>query len=319
MQYILQVTALVLLPSYFIADLWRGKDSDVLSWLLKLLYVGAFLAYIATIGRWDLLSYYVPYLYFALYVGAALRSFLKIRKLPFASRQERRWLRTAASLLLLLTFSALFTWSARGWFFAASTVSLAFPLRSGWYYVVHGGNSIGINYHNAYPSQRFAVDIVELNSVGSRARGFAPTELTHYRILGDTIRSPCAGRIAMAVDGFADQIPPASDRENLAGNHVIVACEGVEVLLAHMRNGSIAVHTGDVVRVGDVLGRVGNSGNTSEPHLHIHAVRANSGGVRKGEAVPMLFDGEFLTRNSTVRTSDGDVTASSRTEARSTE
>jgi hypothetical protein len=304
LQYILQVTTLVLLPLYFIADLWRAKESDVFGWLLKLLYVGAFLAYVASVGRWDLLSYYVQYLFAALFLIAAVGSFRKIRALPFVAKQERRVIRYVASMLLLVTFSAFFIWSARGWFVSDEPASLEFPLSSGWYYVGQGGNSVAINYHNAYESQKYALDIVELNAMGSRARGFAPQELADYRIFGDTIRSPCDGRVLKAVNNFADQIPPASDRKNVAGNHVVLECDGIEILLAHMQKGSVSVAAGESVQVGDSLGRVGNSGNTSEPHLHIHAVQANTGGVMKGKAVPLLFDGEFLVRNSTVRGSD---------------
>ena len=49
--------------------------------------------------------------------------------------------------------------------------------------------------------------------------------------------------------------------------------EGVEVILAHLKQGSVAVTAGMKVNTGDVLGQVGNSGNTSQPHLHIHAER----------------------------------------------
>lgn len=105
-------------------------------------------------------------------------------------------------------------------------------------------------------------------------------------------------------DGLGDLNPPATDRENLAGNHVVLRCAGtdpgVDVLLAHLRQGSVAVEPGTQVQVGQVVGRVGNTGNTSEPHLHVHAVRTGSGSVLTGEGVPIRFDGRFLVRNSLV-------------------
>jgi len=60
------------------------------------------------------------------------------------------------------------------------------------------------------------------------------------------------------------------------------------------------VQSGDSVRDGQPLAQVGNSGNTSEPHLHIHAVAADSGGILSGTGVPTLFDDRFLTQNSVV-------------------
>jgi murein DD-endopeptidase MepM/ murein hydrolase activator NlpD len=57
---------------------------------------------------------------------------------------------------------------------------------------------------------------------------------------------------------------------------------------------------GDVVTVGQPLGKVGNSGNSTEPHLHIHAVKQGTGGHAVGEAVPLTFGGAFPVRNTVV-------------------
>lgn len=90
-----------------------------------------------------------------------------------------------------------------------------------------------------------------------------------------------------------DHLPPERDRENVRGNHVILTCGELNVELAHFMQGSVTVATGDRVAVGDPLGKVGNSGNTTEPHLHIHAVDPST-----GLGVPMTFDGRFPVRNS---------------------
>ena len=58
---------------------------------------------------------------------------------------------------------------------------------------------------------------------------------------------------------------------------------------------------GDSVAAGQALGRVGNSGNSSEPHLHIHAVRAGTGSALDGEAVALTFGGRFPVRGSIIR------------------
>jgi len=54
---------------------------------------------------------------------------------------------------------------------------------------------------------------------------------------------------------------------------VILFCNGFSVLLAHLQNASLTVSVGNRVRSGNAIGKLGNSGNTTEPHLHIHAVR----------------------------------------------
>src|SRR5690606_26350449 len=112
--------------------------------------------------------------------------------------------------------------------------------------------------------------------------------------------SPCRGTVVSAVDGLADLIPPEADPSQPAGNHVVIACNGVQVTLAHLQNGSVTVSPGSTVSVGEPVGRVGNSGNTSEPHLHVHAVRVLEDGS-VGDGVPVLVDGVFAVRNTTIR------------------
>ena len=104
-------------------------------------------------------------------------------------------------------------------------------------------------------------------------------------------------RVLVTVDGLEDLAPGSTDSQNLAGNHILIACEGVEVLLAHMKQGSVRVSAGQYVDVKTLLGEVGNSGNTSEPHLHIHAEQGGEAGVSlNGEAVPITIEGRFLVR-----------------------
>ena len=161
-----------------------------------------------------------------------------------------------------------------------------------------------LNYHHSNEAQAYAVDIVALNAAGLHARGLMPTDLDRYAVFGRDVHSPCTGTVVETRDGLADLVPPATDRENPAGNHVVLRCTGttptVDVLLAHLQRGSVAVEPGAPVSAGRLLGRVGNTGNTSEPHLHVHAVLTGSGGVLDGEGVPVSFDGRFLVRNSLV-------------------
>jgi hypothetical protein len=75
----------------------------------------------------------------------------------------------------------------------------------------------------------------------------------------------------------------------LAGNHILIATAGVVVALCHLRQGSVVVASGDRVRVGETIAGCGNSGNSTEPHLHLQAI--DDPNPDRARAVPMTFGG----------------------------
>jgi murein DD-endopeptidase MepM/ murein hydrolase activator NlpD len=104
------------------------------------------------------------------------------------------------------------------------------------------------------------------------------------------------------VDGLKDLQPPATDPTHMAGNHVLLQCDSVWVLLGHLQRGSVRTSAGQQVRAGQMLGQVGNTGNTDEPHLHIHAQRPGSPDAPlSGAPLPISFGGRFPARNSRIR------------------
>jgi hypothetical protein len=146
------------------------------------------------------------------------------------------------------------------------------PLRlpfDGEWYVFWGGRTVEQNYHAAYPDQRFAYDIIVRRDGSSHTGG--GTRLEQYHCWGRPILAPGAGTVATAVDSLPDQQPGQMDPRHPPGNHVVLDHGNGEFsLLAHLRRGSVAVRAGDRVAQGQKLGECGNSGNTSEPHLHYH-------------------------------------------------
>jgi murein DD-endopeptidase MepM/ murein hydrolase activator NlpD len=183
-------------------------------------------------------------------------------------------------------------------------IALDWPLRGGTFRVMHGGRSAFINSHAGIEAQKYAIDVLAVNRLGFRATGFAPAELSAYEIYDTPVHAPCAGEIVAARDGMSDGTR-ATEPPQLAGNFAAIYCEGVTVLLAHFRQGSLAVKAGDMVAAGQPIGRVGNSGNSSEPHLHIHANRGRVADpvemVTTAVGVPMTFAGRFLVRNDVVK------------------
>ncbi len=294
------------IPLYFAAYIWRSRINTKLDWLLETTALGISICLIVLLGRWDWFSYPLRFVIAAPFVIGLIISFRRLKDLPFFEKKKgiKAWASPVTSAVCILVFSVLLLLSLVGRTHDKAFIRLTFPLNKGTYYIAHGGNSLLLNYHNISNSQKYALDIIKLNTYGFRAAGIYPKDLSRYAIFEDTILSPCDGVVVKAVDGLSDQTPPETDRDNIAGNHLLLRCDSrtdVIVLLARMQRGSIAVSKGDIIKRGDKIGRVGNSGNTSEPHLHIHAKhlgRDDSG--LDGYGVPMLFEDRFLIRNNLV-------------------
>ena len=194
----------------------------------------------------------------------------------------------------------------------AGAVDLSFPLQGGRFAVLHGGGGAALNHHRSVPAQAYATDVVALNHRGRRARGVRPEALDAYEIFDRAVVAPCDGIVSGTSDGAPDAPIGRADPLKPAGNHVLLFCAagraGITLLLAHFRSGSVAVARGDRVRRGTLLGRVGNSGNSTEPHLHVHAVRGSEtdpGAVLvTAHAVPLTFNGRFPTRNDVIHVPD---------------
>jgi hypothetical protein len=299
---LLQMVALFsthfIVPFVILSNLSRNQKNKLtgLSWLLLSLgYIG----YIFEAGRWDWLGYFFRYVLLAGLLFAIYRAYRKHKHAPFwPERSLRSWGYTFIPFVMSIVFLCLALASLVGRYYKEEAVELHFPLKDGTYYVAHGGNTPIVNYHNGYLPQQFALDIVKLNSWGIRASGLYPDDLHRYAIYGDRLYSPCRGIVRKAVDGFEDRAP--SDFVNglpegtpAAGNFVLIDCQDAEVYIAHLQKGSVRVQEGDAVDENSWIGNVGNSGNTSEPHLHIHA-------ERNGIGVPILFADRFLVRNSLI-------------------
>lgn len=158
------------------------------------------------------------------------------------------------------------------------------PMRVGW-----GGEALATNYHALYPDQRYAYDLL----IEPAAHGKAA--LSDYGCYGVPVRAPAAGKVVYTHDGEPDQPPGhVADTEVTAGNHVFIELpDQTYVLLAHLQPGSLEVKVGQRVELGTVLGRCGNSGRTSEPHVHLHHQREDPRTHPPGlaEGLPIRFIG----------------------------
>lgn len=189
------------------------------------------------------------------------------------------------------------------------------PLEAGTYLVTSGGTNAAVNDHpmtlagkryTPWRGQSHAVDLIAIDRWGQRTIGLSPVEPSRYLIYGRRrVLAPCDGTVRRAFDDAPDMPVPMMDREHMLGNHVVLRCGEVHVVLAHLASGTILVSPGEVVATGETLGRAGNSGNSgnsAEPRLHLHVQRGlPPDSPISGEPSWFTIDGRFLVRGDILR------------------
>jgi Peptidase family M23 len=144
---------------------------------------------------------------------------------------------------------------------------------------------------NEVVPQRFAIDWIKLDR-RHRAWVGDPARLSSYFNYGQPLIAVADGTVVVARDGRPNQPPPNNPEspplEELPGNHVVLRIgPGIYVLYAHLVPGSVRVRVGQRVRRGQLLGRLGNSGNSATPHLHLQVQITRS---FLSDGLPFVFD-----------------------------
>jgi hypothetical protein len=170
-------------------------------------------------------------------------------------------------------------------------VVLDSPLAGQWF-VFNGGRSVLLNGHS--PNESQAVDFTRLGANGRTHTGGAGAPLTDYAGFGMPVLAPTDGRIVEVTDGHPDTTPGTNGDH--ANNLVVDIGAGRYLVLAHLKQGSVTVHVGDVVRRGQPLAAVGNSGHTNEPHLHAQVQDSPTGTQDADRTYPIVFRNVHITR-----------------------
>ena len=166
----------------------------------------------------------------------------------------------------------------------------------------HGTHAFGVSY---------AIDFIAVDQRGRSADrtwrtvfGVEPPEV--FRGFGEPVLAPAGGLVVATHDGEPDHaarrsqitlVPYALGQVRraragaaaLAGNHVVIALGpgGPFVLVAHLRRGTVAVAPGEPVAAGDQLGECGNSGNSTQPHVHLQVT--DSMDWPRARGLPLAF------------------------------
>jgi hypothetical protein len=149
-----------------------------------------------------------------------------------------------------------------------------------------------------YDAQRYAIDWIRIGADGQAFRG-DPALNRNWSAYGADVLAVAGGTVLEARDGIAENDPTSDKKavpitlDTAGGNHILLDIgHGFSVFYAHLQPGSVTVHAGEHVRKGQLLGRVGNSGQADAPHLHIHLVAGTSALGAEGE--PALFEAVTL-------------------------
>lgn len=244
-------------------------------------------------GPLGLMLYYLG----SFFLGIPLLIHLLVRLVKMMLRKNKRTLPFVASGLLSLGLFGLMAYriDQGGLLFSAfpsphdvhpSEVAFRLPLTDT-LTVAWGGGEVEANYHVSAPDQRWAYDLL----ITRKGKSFSgdSTRLESYFCYGKPLLAPASGMVTEVFDRDPDMKPgELGGGTDPGGNQIILqVAKNQYLFLCHLKHGSILVKRGDYIRAGQVLASVGNSGNTSEPHLHIHLQDTPDLGF--GNGIPLRF------------------------------
>lgn len=195
-------------------------------------------------------------------------------------------------------------------------IIMAFPLQGEWLtpntpgtkVPSHGTNQLGTRYaydfiqvdweRKGWPAYRVSLAEYLLHGVS----------LNEYYCWGQQIYSPCDGIVVAAEDGYKERErtrllsdmsnayknahyfdPEKDDVQSVAGNYIIIQySENVYAALCHLQTDSVQVSVGQYIKKGDIVGRVGHSGNSYAPHLHFQLM--DSSDITIANGLPCAFE-----------------------------
>jgi hypothetical protein len=287
-------------------SLWlllKIPKTRLMTFMLFLDYVAFNLFWLLTVN-WGYVNYYLRFV--APLVGLIiLVRFLTHHigyQTPFFPKSRSGWVGFAAAVVFLVGAAWIDSFAITGARYTSvkdKAVLGLLPLRSGMYVIANGGDGIDGRFMNNYlndwlgretgadPSLAYALDFIGLyQDTGRPSEKANPKIAPDYKIHNEPIYAPCVGEIVAVEDGHPEVAPLAPGWE--MGNYVVLKCADYYVTLANLRAGTIIVKPGDQVSTNMMLGNVGNSGDRTIPHLHMHVTY---GGWAPGSTpVPAMFD-----------------------------
>ena len=299
------------LPLLLMLWTWVRSYNSVTVIIIQLVALATYIAFIFLMGPWVFASFYLRYVVLILCIVVITRTLVRASSIPlFITPHLSGWIAYFFGVTVIVVLLYLITGAVRSHYYHESPVNLAFPFKNGTYAVFEGGNgkvSPLMNYHygaaihkgaHINVSMRYAVDITKLSRWGNDADGFMPRQNDKYAVFNQIVYSPCDGEVSDIEDKWPNETPWSGKPPYNVGNHILITTNAFGVLMGHLQMGSILVKTGDKVKKGQPLAKAGNSGWTSQPHLHIQAMQKSNGSFWGWEGRPIFFNGRNPVKNS---------------------
>lgn len=171
------------------------------------------------------------------------------------------------------------------------------PICDQWFVFWGGTNAID-NYHYDYNNQRYAYDLVRVQNGKTYAGDGTSNE--QYYAFNTAVVAPLTGKVVQVVSHIADNEIGETNEHTPLGNYVMLSHKhGEYSIIAHLKQHSICVKQGDRVEEGQLLGACGNSGNSSEPHIHFHVM--DDTGWEKATSLRIKLQQKEPVRGDTVK------------------
>jgi Peptidase family M23 len=162
------------------------------------------------------------------------------------------------------------------------------PFNGRWF-VAAAGDTPNVNHHVRVRAQWYGIDF--LKAGGEHKRAIIKSDgkkVEDYFSWGEIVLAPVSGIVEVSVDGLPDNPIGVTDKQNVAGNYVVIRVNSSRyVFVAHLQKSSVCVKHGDAITAGQTIGRCGNSGNTTAPHIHLHT--QDTPVLNKGNGQNMFF------------------------------
>lgn len=165
---------------------------------------------------------------------------------------------------------------------ANKDVGFVLPFKTGTWLVFWGGDTPEENHHSGSQAQQYAFDLIMTDNKGNFVRTDASTKEGYFSY-GQDVLAPADGTVVEVASGLRDNAPKELNNYSLMGNYIMIEHnKSTYSVLAHLKLDSAAVKVGDKVKAGQKIAQCGNSGNTTDPHLHFH-VQDSAVFARAGE------------------------------------